>query len=393
MLALKLAYRNLIGAGLRTWLNVFVLSFSYVIIIWHSGILDGWDLQAKRDMINWEFGGGQYWHSEYDPYDPFTLNDSHDKLHETLQNDVNNKKATPILISQATIYPDGRMQTILIKGIDADQKIIEIPSEKFRTHTNMESIPAVIGTRMAKNSMLNRGDLVMLRWRDVNGTFDAVEVKIIDIFKTNVPTVDAGQIWIPLDKLQSMLQVQDEATLVVTDKETEILADNTGGWQKKDLPFLLKDFNELMKSKSIGGSIMWIILLMLALLAIFDTQVLSIFRRQREIGTEIALGMTRFQVVTLFTVEGSMHAVLAAIVGAAFGIPFLVWQAKTGWKMPPGTDDYGITIADTIYPVFSLGLIMGTVALVVISATIVSFIPAKKISKMNPTDAIKGKIQ
>jgi len=77
MLALKLAYRNLIGAGLRTWLNVFILSISFVIIIFHKGILDGWNKQARTDLINWEYGGGQYWQSNYDPYDPFTLSDSH----------------------------------------------------------------------------------------------------------------------------------------------------------------------------------------------------------------------------------------------------------------------------------------------------------------------------
>lgn len=73
MLAFKLAYRNLTGAGLRTWLNVIVLSFSYVVIIWHKGFLDGWEQQAKTDMIMWETGGGQFWHERYDPYDPFTL--------------------------------------------------------------------------------------------------------------------------------------------------------------------------------------------------------------------------------------------------------------------------------------------------------------------------------
>jgi predicted lysophospholipase L1 biosynthesis ABC-type transport system permease subunit len=53
------------------------------------------------------------------------------------------------------------------------------------------------------------------------------------------------------------------------------------------------------------------------MLAIFDTQVLSVFRRQKEIGTYIALGYTRKEVVTLFTVEGSMHAVLAALLAGS----------------------------------------------------------------------------
>jgi hypothetical protein len=38
--AIKLAYRNLIGAGLRTWLNVIVLSFSFVVIIWMKGVIE-----------------------------------------------------------------------------------------------------------------------------------------------------------------------------------------------------------------------------------------------------------------------------------------------------------------------------------------------------------------
>ncbi|HQO51147.1 MAG TPA: hypothetical protein PK939_12000, partial [Bacteroidales bacterium] len=76
-LAFTLAWRNLIGAGLRTWLNVIVLSFTFVIIIWLKGILSGWDQQAKNDMKDWEIAGGQWWHDAYDPFDPLSLESSH----------------------------------------------------------------------------------------------------------------------------------------------------------------------------------------------------------------------------------------------------------------------------------------------------------------------------
>ena len=128
------------------------------------------------------------------------------------------------------------------------------------------------------------------------------------------------------------------------------------------------------------------------MLAIFDTQVLSIFRRQKEIGTQIALGMTRGQVIKLFTLEGSMHSILAAGVAAIYGIPLLSLQAKYGIAMPENTDDYGMAIAEKIFPVYSIGLIITTTIVIFITATIVSFIPARKISRMKPTDAIRGKI-
>lgn len=389
MLSLKLAWRNLIGAGLRTWLNVIVLSISFVVIIWHRGMLDGWHEQARRDTIEWEIGGGQYWQKNYDPYDAFTLVDSHEKLSADIQEGVMSNIFTPILISQATIYPQGRIQSVLLKGIDPTQKILNLPAKKLATESY--EIPVLMGTRMAESTKLTIGDIVTIRWRDVNGTFDAAEAKIVDLFRTNVPKIDNGQLWIPLDRLRQMMQMPDEATIIVTNPEKKNLP-QLSGWTFRDQQYLLSDIDRTIKQKQVGGSIIYIILLFLAMLAIFDTQVLSIFRRQREIGTQIALGMTRGQVIRLFTLEGSMHSILAAAVAAIYGIPLLLLQVKYGITMPENTDEYGMAIAEKIFPVYSLGLVITTTIVIFITATIVSFIPARKISRMKPTDAIRGKI-
>ena len=390
LLALKLAYRNLMGAKLRTWLNVFVLSFSFVVIIWQKGIINGWDQQAQRDTKDWEIGGGQYWQEDYDPYDPFVLEDSHARLSDATERAIAEGKLTPILISQATMYPEGRIQNILLKGIDPNQQIIELPSSNLVSENG--DIPAMIGRRNAKSSKLKISDYVTVRWRDANGTFDAVEVRIVHIFKTNVPTLDAGVLWIPLQRHQEMMNLSGEATILVTNQETGFEG-SIVGWDFKDHYFLLTEFREMIEAKNASGYVMFLILMSLAMLAIFDTQVLSIFRRQKEIGTHIALGMTQKQVIALFTVEGAMHSVLAAVLAAVYGIPLLAYQASVGWTMPAGTDDMGITIAETVYPAYSLGLVLSTTLIVLIVTTIVSFLPTRRISKMRPTDAIRGKIQ
>ena len=390
MLALKLAYRNLMGARLRTWLNVFVLSLAFVVIIWNKGILNGWDEQARRDTIEWEIGGGQYWQENYDPYDPFSFEDSHARLADATERAVAAGKLTPVLISPATMYPEGRIQNVLLKGIDPGQEIIALPSS--RLVAEKDEIPAMIGERSAENNKLAIGDYVMVRWRDVNGTFDAAEVRIAHIFKTNVPTLDMGVLWIPLQKHREMMQLEGEATILVTDQKTGFDG-SIIGWDFKDHYFLLTDIREMIKMKSIGGSLFFVILMSLAMLAIFDTQVLSIFRRQKEIGTHIALGMTQRQVIGLFTVEGALHSVLAAILAAIYGVPLLAYQASIGWTMPAGSDDFGMTIAETIYPAYSVGLVLGTTLIVLTTTTIVSYLPSRRIAKMKPTDAIRGKIQ
>lgn len=390
MTALKLAMRNLIGAGLRTWLNVIVLSFSFVVIIWHKGFLDAWDKQARTDMIAWELGGGQYREMHYDPYDPFTLTDSHKSIPEAFADNIKRGEMAPVLITQGTIYPSGRILNILVKGIDTNQRVLSLPSNMLSD--GGDGVPAIIGSSIAASAHLKEGDNVILRWRDRNGAFDAAEIRIAGIFSTTVPSVDAGQIWIPLHELQRMMMLTGEATvLVVKNKEASWPA--VEGWTFNSQKLLLSDIDRMIKSKTAGGAILWTILLALAMLAVFDTQVLSIFRRQKEIGTYIALGMTRGQVVALFTAEGAMHSVLAAIVGAVYGIPLLTLQSIKGLSLPVSSKDFGVSMAETIYPVYSLGLIISTVLIIVITTVVVSYWPSRKISKMKPTDALRGKVQ
>lgn len=389
MLTFKLALKNLVGAGMRTWLNVAVLSFAYVIIIFYNGLIDGWNQQARTDSINWEYGQGQLWHKDYDPFDPFTLQDAHGQLLAKAEEDL-----VPILITQGSIYPQGRMLAISLKGIPPDQELLALPTAALDTATDaipVAGIPAIIGKRMANSAKLKQGDQVLIRWRDKNGTYDASEIVIVRVFDANVPSIDNGQLWLPIQQLRDMTGLEEQATLFVAGKDFEPTAMENWKFQSQD--DLLATMDEIIQSKKASGAIMYTLLLSIALLAIFDTQVLSIFRRQKEIGTYIALGMTRLQVMALFTVEGGANSLLATIVGSLYGIPLLMYLANAGIAMPEYSDNYGLSIAERIYPAYSAALILGTIALVVISATIVSFLPSRKIAKMNPTLALKGKLQ
>jgi putative ABC transport system permease protein len=340
-------------------------------------------------MINWEIGGGQYLHHKYDPYDPFTIDESHAKLPVALKDVSYNHAIVPILIAQATIYSQDRMLSVIMKGIAPDQTVLSLPTEGLKS--NIPEIPVLIGTRMAKSANLHIGDLITIRWRDKNGTFDATDAKIVHIMRTNVPTVDQGQLWVPLDRLQSMMELPGEATIIVMGQNIKD-AGSLPGWVFCSRTFLTQDLAAMIKMKGVSGSIIYIILLSLALLAIFDTQVLAIFHRRKEIGTLIALGMTRGAVIRLFTVEGAMHGILAAIVAALYGIPLLSMQAVQGIAMPSAVDSFGLAIGQSIFPIYSAGLVLGTILIVLIAVTIVSFLPARRISVMNPTDAIKGKL-
>lgn len=389
-IALHLAIRNLIGAGLRTWLNAIVLSFSFLAIIATQGLLIGWDLDAKKEMTDYEIGSGQYHHQDYDPYDLFSLDQAHAPIPKAFEPLVQQGKISPVLMATGTIYPHGRMQSVLIKGISPSQQALKMPSSFL--DTNVNGIPAMIGSNMASTNQLKIGDEVILRFRDSRGTFDAVTVVITHIFSTSLPTIDAGQLWIPLDKMQNIFNMENEAT-VLTFAKDEWFSSSVPHFMPKTFQSLVAEIEAMIEMKSSAQSIFYLILIILALLAVFDTQVLSIFRRQKEIGTYVALGYTPKQVMMLFTLEGTLHSVLAALLAAVYGSPILFWFLKNGFTIGTSSSDFGLAIAETMYPVYTIPLVIKTVVIIISLTAIVSYLPARKIAKLNPTDALRGKIQ
>ncbi|MGD9402236.1 MAG: FtsX-like permease family protein [bacterium] len=386
----KLALRNILGAGLRTWLNVFVLSAAFVMIIWAQGIVGGMSRAMVDAKIDFEAGGGQYWQATYDPYDPLTFEESHSPIPQALNRLISRREATPILITTGAIYPRGQAQAVVLYGMEPGQTILNIPTQEM-VNDDADVVSAMIGAQTARETGLRVGDYVTVRWRDVNGTFDAGEVRIEHVVSLSVPGMDRGQMWLPIEDLQQMLQVSGQASLVVLAQGAEPVEAGSAAWIWHDLDYLLKDIEDLVEMKSSSSHIIYSIMLLMGLLAIFDTQVLAIWRRRKEIGTLIALGLDRARVIWLFTLEGAMHGVLALVVGAAYGIPILALSKARGFAVPEMMSDMGMPVPQVLYPVYGARLVLGTTLLVLISVTIVSGLPASRIAKLNPTHALRGK--
>jgi ABC-type lipoprotein release transport system permease subunit len=387
----KLALRNLIGAGTRTWLNVSVTSITFILIIFMSGLYQGMIESNRRIMIETEIGGGAYWHPAYDPKDPFSLEASHGSLPAVITDQAAAGTAAPVLITQGSIYPEGRLRPVLIKGIPPEQQVVALPTASLSGYAG-EFIPVLIGAGMAKTTKLKTGDTFTVRWRDAHGTYDADEAEVVSIMHVENFQVDQGQIWVPLERLQDMLDIPGEATVVVVSRETPLAMNPGGGWRTMDVEALTADFARILQTSQATMSIVYLIFLALAAMGIFNSQVLSIFRRRKEIGTLMALGMPRGSVVGLFTVEGGLHSFLALIFAALFGGPFFLWTATHGIPLPIDYGEIGMLMSQRMISVYPAGLFVGTTLIVTLIVTIVSYLPARKIANLKPTEAITGRI-
>ena len=389
----KIAIKNLLGAKLRTWLNVFVTALSFFMIILFSAMYDGMREHAKQVTIDTEIAGGAYWHPEYDPLDPMTFEDAHSIIPRDLKLLVDQKKAIAVLVSQASIYPNGRIMPIIMKGITPEQNIVNMPTQMLVGHEEV-AIPVLIGRGMAKDANLQVGDAFTIRWLDADRTYDADEGTVVHIMDTENFKLDMGHIWVPLKKAQTMLAMEEEATYVTYSEGVSVVK-NKNDWIPRDVKYLIRDMEALIKADEPNAAIMYIILLCFAAMGIFNAQVLSIFRRGREIGTLMALGMTRTKVVGLFTLEGGLNAFLAAIVTVILFGPLLWYFGTNGiWLGVDYSDGaMGLIVEKYLIPVYSVGLVVTTTIIVSIIVLIVSYLPSRRIARMKPTDALRGKVR
>tara|TARA_B100000029_G_scaffold150357_1_gene145607 strand:- start:620 stop:1705 length:1086 start_codon:yes stop_codon:yes gene_type:complete len=357
-------------------------------IIFITGMYDGMRQYAKQVTIDTEIAGGAYWHPKYDPMDPLLFEEAHSEVPTEVNKLILDDKAVPVLVSQVAIYPNGRIMPVIMKGILPDQNIIKMPTETL--NSNNVNIPVLIGRGMANNAKIDLGDTFTIRWLDSDQTYDADEGTVVHIMDTENFKIDIGHIWVPIEKAQSMLSMENEATYVVHAKKEKKIV-NTETWIHRDENYLIRDIEAAIEADEPANRIMFAILLSLSAMGIFNAQVLSIFRRGKEIGTLMALGMTRSKVITLFTIEGGINAIFAMILNIfPFGI-ILWWTAKYGIPLPMDYTEMGFLISKRLMPIYSIGLIASTILLVSCVVIIVSYLPSRKIAKLKPTDALRGK--
>ncbi len=375
---IKIAFKNFFGGGIKSWLNSIAISFAFVFIIFYYGMIDGWNQQTSKDAIDWEYGYGHVIHKNYDPFNVFSLPESHEAITEDFTENL-----TPVLISHGNIIVNYKANPILIKGIDPNQNIVKIPTANLKNNT------AVIGSKMASECKLKSGDSIKIQYFNFSGEPDTVNFKIVEIFNTNVHFVDNGQIWISIHELNKMLGTQNHATYFIAHKNFENI--NSETWKFISQEALIKPIQELINTKKAGAAVIYILLLAIGLMVIYDTVALAIFRRQKEIGTLAALGLTQKEILRIFIIEGIFYCVGGIIIGLIYGIPLFYYLARYGISFPVSGDSIGVIMAPIIYSVYSFELIANTIIILLMSSAFISYLAAKKITKMNIVDSLKGK--
>ncbi|HPF08323.1 MAG TPA: FtsX-like permease family protein [Candidatus Cloacimonadota bacterium] len=391
VMILRLAFRNIINNGWRSLINVVVISIVLIIMVWMQAMYYSWIRLAEIQQSEWEYGEGMLRVRAYDPYDAFSFEDSYAPVPGELKPGIESGEVVPVLLAPASIYPQGRMMGAIVKGMPQQQNILSFPSHRLESGSS-DLTPVVIGQAMAKSSRLEAGDVFTIRIRDISGVYNAIDAIVDTVLFIPAPTADVGTIWVNLTELQRIRGAEDMASYFIFD-EGKYRSFSNQDFRYIDRDEYFADLYQMLANERFQQVLMYALLVFLAMIAVFDTQALAVFKRRREIGTLAALGFTKGRIALLFTLEGTLYTMFAFILTPILGFPLFWYFASIGFKIPKGFDDFAIQgMTDTIkfkYPMHEIAIVF---LVILVFTAIVSWLPTRRIARLNPVDALRGKV-
>ena len=261
----------------------------------------------------------------------------------------------------------------------------------------------VLGHGLAQNLGAKIGDTIVLIANTPSGGINAVEGPVRGTFSTVAKSYDDSALRLPLGTAQRLLRVEGAHSWIIvlqdtaqTDQTLALLRAKYGGPASQGktnlrLSFVpwyeLADFyNKTVSlfSKQVG--VVKLIIAIIIVLSISNTLTMSVLERVSEIGTSLALGSTRRQILRQFLGEGLALGVIGGAIGLAVGILLALLISKIGIPMPPPP---GMARGFTGEIRVTLPLAFDAWSLAVVTTLAASVYPAWRASRLEIVDALR----
>ncbi len=311
--------------------------------------------------------------------------------------------ATPRLLFAASLISGMEELPVIGIGVDPqlDGTVFKIPKYLKGRWVNKGEAEVVLGQRAADMLQLKLGDMVTIRTQTKTETFQALDLTIVGIINSTNPTVNEGQMFLPLDTAGQALGTGDAVSQVVVKTASfnslEKVIEDTNKLHFPGFRFRVKTWREaaasVLSTVQQKQAFQYILLLMVAIIAVIgvvNSTLLASLERVREIGILKAMGMTEFEITRLFTFEAAGLGFIGGLIGILLGLlmnTYLVYVGLDFEKMY-GNINFGFSV-NKIYGVWNPAAILGAFFLGMIVSLLASWLPARKAAKVDPATSLR----
>lgn len=403
---LKLAWRNIWRNKRRTLITAASIFFA----IFFALIMRGFQLGSYSNMIDNAvklYSGHIQVHAEgYS--DNRSINNTlqmNDELMEVLKSNENIKRVVPRLESFALGSSGPKTKGVMVMGVDPQkQDKMSKLSEKIIEGSYFEAgeSATIIGEKLSEYLQLGVNDTIVLLSQGYHGTTAAGKYQIKGIVKIPKPDLDNKMVYLPLSTSQQMYYAFDRLTTLSLNLHDNDQLDETVSELENELSeedYEVRSWREIMpelvqqiESDNASGWLLLLILYIIILFGVFGTVMMMIAERKREFGVMIAVGMHKFKLAIIVTLEMMFIGLLGLLAGIAGSLPLVYYYhinpIRLTGELAQSIESYGL---EPIMPLAWQADYYGNQTIIVAVIVIIAVLyPIYSITRIQAVKAIRG---
>jgi putative ABC transport system permease protein len=257
----------------------------------------------------------------------------------------------------------------------------------------------VIGSDLAADLGAEVGAVLKVQSATAEGSTNMRKLTVTGIFRTGMDTLDSNVFFMPIDDARALLKtgggVQQIMVMLKDYKQSQKTATEISGVLQgaglSALPWT--ETNEMFGFLSMAEAMFISIYFFIAVLGtviIVNIMMMVVLERRREIGIMKALGVSKSEILGIFTAEGLILGIFGSLAGTLLGLGASALAGTVGIDLGDSIKGMNFPMTNIIYPAVS---VVGLVKVFVIgtaTAGIISILPARRAAKMNAVAAIKA---
>lgn len=308
------------------------------------------------------------------------------------------KLAAPRLAFSGMISHGEATISFIGEGVDPElerevSKALPISSGQTLLSSDPKGI--ILGRGLAENLGVKVGDVVVLLANTPKGGVNAVECTVRGLFTTVSKAYDDSALRMPLPIAQELMRISGSHRYILLLDDTSLTKQKTLELQtkfsKSGLEFVpwydMADFyNKTVALLSQQISVVEIIIAIIIVLSISNTMMMNVMERTSEIGTVLAVGNTRRQILRQFVFEGFTIGLIGGVLGLTLSFLLANLISWIGIPMPPPP---GMSQGYNGEIMLTWALALNAFLLAIGTTLIASVYPAWKASRMEIVDALR----
>lgn len=399
---LPLAARNVFRSKARTALTVGMLFFGVMMSLTLSGFVLGVGETMVAEAIQGRVGALEVHRKGYfeeRDKSPLKLDlEQGGPLETKLKAAPHVTGVTPRIVFMGLLTNGSRGTMVLATAVDPGTVFQALPqADKYLDGKYLQpgdGTGVIVGTAMGHALALEKGTPVMMQAQAQNGRQNALDLELRATMSQSNPLESKRAITVPLSFAQSLLGMEGRVTEYVVGIDDLDHLDTTAAAIRESLgpDYEVHTWAELRPplrdmryiQRVVLGAVS-LVFLIIAVFGVANTMLMSVMERTREIGTMLAVGMTRAQIAALFLLEAAVQAVIGASLGVVVATTVVKAAASRGGFLVSMGQDGGVQqVMPTLLP--------AAVVIAVVAATLgalgASVSPALRAARLRPVEAL-----